>query len=132
MQPLRVLMIEDSRHIRTRIRSMLEDTTGVSIVAEAESTKDALRCFRRSAPDAVLLDLQLTDGASSGVLSEIKHINPACLVVVLTNFDTTEFRDVCLQLGADYFLSKANDFDCIPEILVERHAAINAQRLRNS
>ena len=62
------------------------------------------------------MDLKIPKLDGIKVLEKIKSSNIPVVVIVLTNFGSTYFRDVCLNSGADYFLDKTNDFEQVFEI----------------
>lgn len=113
LQTTRVLLVEDSVHIRSRLRSLIEESAPDMIVAEAGTVAEALDQFAIAQPDAVVLDLGLPDGDGSGVLLAIKCARPACVVMVLTNSASPESRAHCRRLGADHFFDKASEFDSV-------------------
>jgi DNA-binding NarL/FixJ family response regulator len=47
----------------------------------------------------------------------MKRERPAATVIVLTNYPDPQYREECLDAGADYFLHKATEFDKVGEIL---------------
>ena len=114
---VRVMLVEDSLPVRERLRSLLEESGTVVIVAEASTVDGAIMLFRQQQPDAVVLDLNLTDGNGGVVLTTIKRLRPACVVLVLTNFAIPGCREACLKLGADYFFDKFHEFERVPEVL---------------
>jgi DNA-binding response OmpR family regulator len=114
---IRVLLVEDSLPIRQRVRSLIEESGHATIVGEAGTVTAALALFREHHPDAVVLDLHLTEGTGYPVLEEIKQTQPACEVIVLTNFPIPESRERCRTLGADHFFDKAKDFERVPGVL---------------
>ena len=118
-----VLLVEDSLPVRRRIRSLIEESCPVRIVGESGTTAGALALFLEHQPDAVILDLQLADGTASPVLQRIKQLRPSCVVIVLTNFPIPECRELCLELGADYFFDKSLEFERVPEALMKLHRA---------
>jgi len=113
----RVLLVEDSLPIRQRLRSLVTESGLAQVVAEASSVKSALAEFERMAPDAVVLDLQLTDGTGYTVLEAIKRSRPSCRVIVMANFAEAESQQRCLEMGADHFLEKSTDFERVPALL---------------
>jgi len=113
----RVLLVEDSLPVRQRIRSMIEESGQGTIVGEAANAIAAVALFREHKPDAVVLDLHLTEGSGDVVLREIKQTTPDCTVIVLTNYAIPEYREICLSSGADYFLDKSMDYERVPGVL---------------
>ena len=116
---VRVLLVEDSLPVRSRIRSLIEEFGPVEIVGETGTTAGALALFHEHAPDAVVLDLNLAGDDGCAVLVEIKRTRPACVVIVLTSFATPECRHLCERLGADHFFNKFMEFERVPEVLAQ-------------
>ena len=50
------------------------------------------------------------------VLRTIKREAPPTVVVMLTNHTHAQYREKCMNLGADYFLDKTRDLDKLTEI----------------
>ncbi|GDY22883.1 hypothetical protein LBMAG56_42300 [Verrucomicrobiota bacterium] len=128
-KPVRVMLVEDSQPVRERLHSLLEESAPVVIVAEASTVEGAIMFFRQHRPDAVVLDLDLTDGNGGAALRAIKRLRPACVVLVLTNFAVPGYREHCLQLGADYFFDKFHEFERVPEVLATLVTAPAVQRV---
>lgn len=56
---MNVLIVDDEPLARERLRRMVEDFPGYTVVAEAGDGRTALDCVARLRPDAVLLDLHM-------------------------------------------------------------------------
>lgn len=121
-KPLSVLIVEDSVVVRARLRALLAEEPAIHIVAEASEAQEAIKKFSVSAPDAVVLDLQLRLGSGLDVLRHIRQSGTKCVVIMLTNYTHLEFREVCGQHGADYFFHKATEFERVAEVLAARAA----------
>jgi len=120
------MLVDDSVPVRQRVRSLIEESCQAELVAEASSVAEALVFFHARRPDAVVLDLQLSDGDGCDVLSVIKRIHPDCVVIVLTAFSAMEDRIRCFELGADFFYDKTMEFERVPEVLNRLTAARTA------
>jgi len=123
---LRVLLVEDSLPVRTRMRSLIEESVLVTIIGEASTAASAMMLFREHEPDAVVLDLQLEGSTGYTILEEIKRARADCIAIVLTTFAIPECREKCRELGADFFFEKSKEFERVPETL----SALIAQRTR--
>lgn len=113
----RVLIVDASPHLRERIRWLLLERKGLEITGEAGTSVAALALFRQTAPDAVVLDVDLPDGRGHAVLNVIKQTRPECRVVVMTMLRISICRDRCLALGADHYFDKSTEFERLPEAL---------------
>ena len=58
------MIVDDERLSRRRLRRLLEQDTGLTVIAECPTADDALACLRTSSVDIVFLDVQMpgTDG----------------------------------------------------------------------
>jgi len=115
---LRVLLIEDSPIIRSRLVEALSEIPNVEVMGQAENESDALVLLRHNKWDVVVLDLQLRGGTGLGVLKGIGGIRtPGAKVIVFTNYAFPQYRDRSMSLGADYFFDKAREFHRVREVL---------------
>lgn len=120
MVHVRVLIVDDSAPVRSRLAAMLRDA-GLDVVGEADSATAALQLARALLPEAVVLDLHLPDGNGMNILRALKSLAPPPVIAVLTNMAQTGYRDRCMALGADHFLDKSRDFDQLaPTLLAAR------------
>lgn len=125
---LRVLVVEDSDVVRTRLVALLADMRGVDVAGEATTVADAVAHLPTARLDAVLVDLRLPDGDGFEVIRAAKALTPAPAVVVLTSYAYPQLRARGLAAGADWFLDKATEFPRIPEILGELARATAGER----
>ncbi len=110
------MIVDDSRIVRERLIAMLNELPGVEIVGQAASVPEAIETIRRLMPDTVILDIRMPGGTGLDVLRDIKQLDPAPLVIVLTNYAAPAYREKCRQAGADFFFDKSTEFDRIPPL----------------
>lgn len=117
--PLRVVLVDDQRLIRSGFALMLSVEDDIEVVAEASDGSEALDRVRRLQPDVVLMDVQMPvlDGieATRQIVAE-----DLAKVIILTTFDRDDYLFAGLQAGASGFLLK----NCEPEQLVEAVRAV--------
>ena len=128
VNPIVVLLVEDSAAIRALVRRML--VAGGHTVVEAARGADALAACREQQPDVVLLDVEMPEMSGWDVLAAMKA-DPALSdvpVVFLTGrSDTADMVDG-LRLGAHDYLRKP----CEPtELLARVQAAARVKRLQD-
>jgi DNA-binding NarL/FixJ family response regulator len=63
---IRLLLVEDNQALRNAMKSGLEDTGAISVIAQTASGEDAITLAASDPPDAILMDVQLA-GAMNGV-----------------------------------------------------------------
>ena len=118
---VRVLVIDPSELVRARLVGRLTEA-GLDIVGQATSSALARGYARITAPDAIVLDVELADRGGLALIGELKSIAPRALLIVMTN--ALPYRRYCLQLGADAFLDKSADFDALAAILIQARPGI--------
>jgi DNA-binding NarL/FixJ family response regulator len=87
-----VLIVEDSWHVSTGLRRLLE-AWGATVDGPVATTADAMRLVSESAPDAAIVDINLRDGELSYELIDWLQ-DRGIRIVVLTGYS-----DVSLQEG---------------------------------
>ena len=108
---MNLVIADDSAMMRERIKNQAAKFDNVTIIGEAVNGKKALEMVVALAPDLVFLDLQMPEMGGIEVLRKIKAAKLKTKVCILTNYSFPQYRTRCLALGADYFLSKSDDFE---------------------
>ncbi|MFI6326445.1 BTAD domain-containing putative transcriptional regulator [Nonomuraea sp. NPDC050556] len=111
---LRVVVADDQALVRTGLRVVLDSEPGLEFAGEARDGEQAITVVGETAPDLVLLDIQMPrlDGltAARRILAEK---NPP-KVVMMTTFGTDENLYAALRAGVSGFVLKTSP----PEQLV--------------
>ena len=108
---MKVFLVEDSVVIRRRLKRMLADLKEVEVMGEAGDARLATDVILQHKPDVVLLDIHLESGSGIDVLQKVKKEKPAPAVIILTNYPYPQYRQKCLEAGADFFFVKSSEFD---------------------
>jgi DNA-binding NarL/FixJ family response regulator len=103
---IRVLLVDDQTLVRQGIRSLLEITPDVEVVAEAEDGMTALAAVREHRPDVVLLDLRMPRHDGIWALEAMRESGMKTPDLVLTTFDDDELVLRALRAGARGYLLK--------------------------
>ena len=111
--------MDDSEPVGARLVALLRRVEGLEFLPQVFSAKGAEEAFEAERPEIVLLDLQLRDGTSLGLLREIKAKAPSTRVYVLTAHLNERYRKPCLEAGAEFYLSKATDLPLLAGILTD-------------
>lgn len=114
---MNLFIVEDSLLIQNRLVRFIEELPDISIVGISPDIGSAYDKIVDAHTDAMILDIQLSDGNGLVLLKKIKNTHPKIRVVVLTNHSSEANRMQALRAGADSFLDKSTDFEQIPGIL---------------
>ncbi|MFB8051523.1 response regulator [Streptomyces rubiginosohelvolus] len=105
--PVRVVLADDERMVRTALRVILDAEEGIEVVGEATTGAEAVSVVRELRPDVVLMDVRMpeTDGirATEQILATLE--DPPSIVVV-TTFENDAYVYDALHAGAAGFLLK--------------------------
>jgi DNA-binding NarL/FixJ family response regulator len=88
----RVVLVDDSDIVRSRVRESLSSVAGVEIVGEAIDVDSALRAVREQRPDIVVLDLLMPGGGGTLVLEGMQREDGRPVVIVFSNSPYPEYR----------------------------------------
>jgi len=102
---VRVLLADDESHVRLFVKTVVA-SMGCEVVAEAADGRQALELFDQTAPDLVLLDINMPvmDGISA--LKELRRRSGKVAIVMLTSLASADVVEQCLEAGANYHLRK--------------------------
>ena len=117
-----VFLVEDSALVRERMLNMLVSIDGVNTVGTASGATDAERAILAAQPDAVLLDIKLSQGSGFDVLRSLRKQAPHIEIYMLSNFAATPYRERAASLGARGFYDKSTEIDSLRRALAERAA----------
>jgi DNA-binding NarL/FixJ family response regulator len=114
---MKLIIADDSPVMRERIRTQVEGINQVNIVGETDNGRTAMEMIMEFKPDLILLDLHMPVMGGFEVLKKITEGKIKTKVCILTNFSFPQYKAKCLALGADYFLSKSDDFEKINDVI---------------
>ena len=116
---IRLAIAEDHTIVRWALREALEKVDDIEVVGESATAAETLEMIKRERPDVLLLDISLPDRSGFDVLTEMRPLETAPLVVVLTWHTEPSYAARAIAAGAHGYVNKAVE----PEALL---AAIRA------
>jgi DNA-binding NarL/FixJ family response regulator len=118
--PLRVIIADGDRDSRRSIRDRLQQS-GITVIAEAGSGREAVELSVFYKPDVLLADALLPDADAVAVIRGVLKRAPGIAIVLLSASDDPELGLVGLRAGASGFLSKNVGLDALPRALRAAH-----------
>ena len=120
-----MLLVDDHDLFRTGLRTLLEEQ-GVDIVGEADNGMRALAAIRETAPEVVVMDLNMPGISGVEATRQIAMIAPLTRVLVLTISDEdADVMDAILAGACGYLLKDSS----IDELLAGIGAAAAGESL---
>lgn len=114
---MRVLVADNSALVRERLVAMVSEIETIDLIGQAGDADETLGFIDKFSPDAVILDSRLIERDGLQVLTAIKARYAAPVVIVLSTDPYPQYREMCRQLGADFFLDKDTEFDRVNGVL---------------
>ena len=84
---MKVLIVDDEKPARDRLRQILEDEADYEVVGEARNGQDALALAAEHKPDIVLLDIRMPGLDGIETAHHLVELEPAPAVVFATAYD---------------------------------------------
>src|SRR5947208_8141912 len=106
---IRVLIVDDHDLFRAGLRTLLDEQDEVIVVGEAAGGAEAVRIVAESAPDVVVMDLNMPGMTGVEATRQISAIAPLTRVVVLTISDQDgDVMDAIFAGACGYLLKDAS------------------------
>jgi DNA-binding response OmpR family regulator len=101
---MKILVIEDEPEMKGLIKQFLEDENYVvEVASDFHSGLDKIVSYDY---DCILLDIMLPDGNGLELLQELKNLDKADSVIIISAKDSLDDKIKGLDLGADDYLTK--------------------------
>lgn len=104
-----ILVVDDAAFMRMRMSKILTEA-GYDVI-QAENGLDAVEKYRASQPDAVLMDITMPEMDGLTALKEIKAMDPAARVAMVTALGQQQIVLEAVKSGAKDFLVKPCEGD---------------------
>jgi DNA-binding NarL/FixJ family response regulator len=103
---IHVMLVDDQNLVRKGVRSLLELSEEIEVIAEARDGIEAIRTIPGINPDVVLLDMRMPGKSGLDVLQELSAEDKLPPTIILTTFDDDEMVLAGIKAGAKGFLLK--------------------------
>ena len=104
---IKLAIAEDHTIVRWALREALSKAEDIQVVGEAATAAETLEMVKRERPDVLILDISLPDRSGIDVLTEMRPMDTAPLVVVLTWHTETSYAVRAFAAGAHGYVNKA-------------------------
>jgi DNA-binding NarL/FixJ family response regulator len=117
MNRIKVLIADDHAIVREGIRMILDSHEDIEVVGEAADGRETIVQVEKLAPDVVLMDIAMPGLGGLEATLEIVKAHPDSKVLVLTQYDDSEYIFRFLKAGAaGYVLKKTVGSDLVAAI----------------
>jgi len=118
----RILVLDDDPDIGTMIKMMLEyKGYAVTVSDRAEQAEEVLR---NNNIDLIIMDMLLSGVNGTDICTELKENNSTSHIPIMMISAHPNAKEICLQAGADEFISKPFDMQ---DILLKINKLVTSQ-----
>jgi DNA-binding NarL/FixJ family response regulator len=103
---IKVMLVDDQNLVRKGVRSLLELSEEIEVIAEAPDGSEAIRMIPEVEPDVVLLDMRMPGLNGVDVLRKLNNDGILPPTIILTTFDDDELVLAGIRNGAKGYLLK--------------------------
>ena len=103
---IKVFIADDHAIVREGLKQILAETRDIVVAGEAENGLDAVKLFRKSECQVMLLDISMPDRSGIEVLKQIKKEKPELAVLMLSMHREDQYAIRSLKAGASGYQTK--------------------------
>jgi len=103
---IRIMLVDDHAVVRMGFRLLLEGTSDINVVAEAETGEEAVRAFPEVRPDVVVMDISMPGIGGLEAIGRILAREPSARILVLSGHEDVMHARRVLKAGAAGYLTK--------------------------
>ena len=103
---LRILIVDEHPMMREGLRTLISREHDLAICGEAETAGQALDAVANLKPDLVLADISLPGRNGIELIKDIRSLQPAVLILVISMHDESLYAERVLRAGARGYIMK--------------------------
>src|SRR4051794_34814052 len=105
-QPLTICLVEDNQDLREYFSRLIEQESGLKLVATFPNAEEAILQVPRESPNIVLVDIELPHQNGIECVRHLKRTCPGIQFLMLTVFEDSQKIFDSLRAGASGYLLK--------------------------
>ena len=101
-----ILIVDDNMAFRHMLSRIVRSRYPHSHIREANDGNGAVKETENRVPDLIFMDVRLPGENGFELTRRIKAAHPDVVIIIITSYDSPEYREAAFDSGADFFLSK--------------------------
>ncbi len=118
---LKILIVDDNAIFREVLKECLLSQIPSLIVLDAKDGEEALQMIPASLPDLIFMDVRLPKINGFELTDLIRRQYPDVKIVMLTSYDTAEYREAAFHCKADHYVPKDSFMRLVDLIRADAH-----------
>lgn len=103
---INVLLVDDHDLVRTGIKKILNEVSGIKVIAEARTGEEAVKRSRKFNPQVVLMDVKMPGIGGFEATRKLLRMDPDIKILVLTTCNNDLYPTRLLKIGAAGYITK--------------------------
>ncbi len=114
---IKLLLVDNNNDLLSQMSTFFNNKEDVEVLGKANSGIDAADKIKELLPDVVIMDIVIPGLDGIGLLKKINTLpsSKRPVVIILTGAKKENVTNLCMDLGADYFMIKPCEFETIYE-----------------
>src|SRR5215467_13586920 len=105
-QATRIVLVDDHPVVREGLAESINREHDLTVCAQAEDYRAALKAIENTKPELVVVDLMLKDSSGMELIKDIHARWPRLLILVVSMHDETLYAERVLRAGAQGYITK--------------------------
>lgn len=110
-----ILIVDDHAIVREGLNTILKFEKNFNVAGMAKNSAEALKFVANKKLDVIILDISLPGRSGLEIIKEVKKIQPAIKILMLSIYPEDRFAIRAFKAGASGYLTK----EMAPEMIVE-------------
>lgn len=108
---IRLILVDDHKLIRDSWKMLLENNSGIVVIAECDNGYQALELSKKLLPDIILVDINMTPLTGYQLTEQIGILLPSVKVIGISVSNQPKYASRMLSLGAKGYLTKTSSLE---------------------
>lgn len=113
---MRILVVDDDTLVTFSLKTILESTGEMKVIATGESGAQAVQLYNKFQPDILLMDIRMKGMSGLEAGEQILRQHPDARILYLTTFSDDAYIVKALHIGAKGYMLKQDFEGIIPAI----------------
>lgn len=101
-----ILIVDDNAAFRKMLKHILLSKFPSTRIREAGDGNRAIKETEKQTPNLIFMDVRLPGENGFQLTRRIKAAYPKTVLIIITSYDSPEYREAAFESGADFFVSK--------------------------
>jgi len=102
------MLVDDHAGMREALRTIIDAEPDLTVVAEADGGRAALKLLRRTKPDVILMDGSMPEMSGMEATRQLKRLQPGVKIIGLTLYDEAAYLQEMIAAGAKGYVLKTS------------------------